>query len=86
MANIQSAIKRNRQNKKRHLRNRMVISRMRTYVKKAEAAIKAGDKETAEKAVQDAVSHIDRAAQKGVIHINNASRRKSRLMGQVSEL
>ena len=80
MANIKSAIKRNRQNEKRRLRNRVFRGGARTYIKKANLAIENGEKETAEVAVKRAVSALDRAASKGVLHKNNAARRKSRLL------
>jgi small subunit ribosomal protein S20 len=80
LANLKSAIKRTRQNPKRHLRNRMVLSRTRTFVKKASALIAEGNKEQAAEALRQAVSELDKAAQKGVIHRNNAARRKSRLV------
>ena len=80
MANIKSAIKRNKQNEKRRLRNRVYRGSARSFIKKARVAIENGDKEAAEMAVRDAVSALDKAAQKGVLHKNNASRRKSRLM------
>jgi len=86
LANIQSAIKRMRQNAKRRTRNRMVRSRTRTFVKKANAAIVTGEKASAEKAVRQAITELDKAAQKGVIHRNNAARRKSRLMGKLNGL
>ncbi len=75
-----SAAKAHRQSLKRRLRNRMVRSATRTIVKKAEAAIAAGDPEAARQAVRAALRHIDRAAKKGVIHANAAARRKSRLV------
>jgi len=71
MANIRSQIKRNRQNEKRRVRNKAVRSELRTRVKAAEAG---GDDE-----LQTAMKTIDKAAAKGVIHKNEASRRKSRL-------
>ena len=80
MANIQSAIKRNRQNTKRRARNRVTRGRMRTFSKRADELIVAGDKEGASEAVYVAVRAIDKAAQKGVIHRSNADRHKSRLM------
>ena len=80
LANTKSAIKRVRQNEKRNARNRMNRSRMRTFVKKARLAIADGDKAMAEEHVKLAVSEIDRAAKKGLIHRNNAARRKSRLV------
>lgn len=80
MANIKSAIKRNKQNEKRRLRNRVYRGSARSFIKKARIALESGEKEAAELAVRDAVSALDKAAQKGVLHKNNASRRKSRLM------
>jgi small subunit ribosomal protein S20 len=58
----------------------MVRSATRTTVKKAEAVIAAGDPEAARTAVRAALSYLDRAAKKGVIHANSAARRKSRLV------
>jgi len=80
LANIKSAIKRNKQNEKRRLRNRVYRGSARSFIKKARIALESGEKEAAELAVRDAVSALDKAAQKGVLHKNNASRRKSRLM------
>ena len=76
MANIRSQIKRNRQNEKRRLRNKAVRSEMRTRIKAAVAA--AGDDDAGAK-VEAAHRSIDKAAAKGVIHQNQAARRKSRL-------
>lgn len=78
MANIKSAEKRIRQNIKRREANRVVIGGSRTAVKKARQAIDAGDPNALEY-VRAAEKALDRAASKGVIHENNASRRKSRL-------
>ena len=86
MANIKSAIKRNKQNEKRRQRNRVYRGSARTFVRKAFSAIEAGDKETAETAALQAVKALDKAAQKGVIHKNNAARRKSRLMQRLAAL
>lgn len=80
LANIQSAIKRMKQSEKRRMRNKPYRTAARTYVKKTRTAIAAGDLEAAQASVQDAISALDRAVQKGVIHKNNAARRKSRLM------
>jgi small subunit ribosomal protein S20 len=80
LANIKSAAKRARQNVKRREHNRYYRTTARTYVKKARAQIAANDLEEAEITVQSAVKLLDKAAQKGVIHRNNAARRKSRLM------
>lgn len=83
MANIQSQIKRNRQNEKRRLRNRNVRGAARTAVNAARKSFSEGNPETRE-AVLKAISELDKAAEKGVIHKNNAARRKSRLMKQLA--
>lgn len=80
MANIKSAIKRNKQNEKRRVRNRVYRGKARTFVAKARTAIGEKDAEKAQAATLEAISALDKAAQKGVIHKNNAARRKSRLM------
>ncbi|HZS76264.1 MAG TPA: 30S ribosomal protein S20 [Ktedonobacteraceae bacterium] len=82
MPNTASAKKRMRQEVKRRLHNRMVKSIVKTHISKARAAISSG--ENPEEAVRAAVSELDRAAKKGVIHRNNAARRKSRLMKQLN--
>lgn len=79
MANTKSAEKAARQAQKRQAANRIYLGGARTAVKKARTAIAANDIAAAEAAVRDAMATLDRAAQKGVIHRNNASRRKSRL-------
>lgn len=84
MANIKSAIKRNRQNEKRRLRNRVYRGKARTYVRNAFTAIESGDAPESEVAVKEAVRALDKAAEKGVIHKNNAARRKSRLMKRLA--
>jgi small subunit ribosomal protein S20 len=86
LANIKSAIKRNKQNEKRRLRNRIYRGRARTFVKNARTAITEGTPEDARTATLKAISALDRAAQKGILHKNNAARRKSRLMRQMSLL
>ena len=80
MANTKSAKKRIIQNEKRRLRNRRYIGGSRKAVKNARTMIDSGDLSGAEEAVRNACSQLDRAATKGVIHKNNAARRKSRLM------
>ncbi len=81
MANIKSQIKRNRQNEKRRLRNKTVRSEMKTRTKAALAAADAGaDADNVDSAAQLAMKRIDKAAAKGVIHNNQAARRKSRLV------
>ncbi len=83
MANIKSQIKRNRQNEKRRLRNRTVRGAARTAVNQARTGFIAEAPETKE-AVLKAVSLLDKAAGKGVIHPNNAARRKGRLMKRLA--
>ena len=80
MANHKSAIKRIRQTEKRRAYNRTWRSRARTYVKKARTAQQSSDMKAASAATVVAVAELDKAASKGVIHKNNAARRKSRLM------
>ena len=86
MANTRSAQKRIRQNAKRRAHNRVFRGRARTFVKKARLAIESGDVEVARAATLEAVSALDKAAQKGVLHDNNASRRKGRLMKSLAAL
>ncbi len=83
MANIKSQIKRNRQNEKRRLRNKGVRSDMRTRTKVAETAADQGADNAAE-ALRVALKRIDKAAAKGVIHKNQAARRKSRLVKRLA--
>ena len=85
MANIKSQIKRNKQNEKRRLRNRTLRGSARTAVNQARAAFVANDPATKE-AVLKAISALDAAAEKGVIHKNNAARRKSRLAKKLASL
>ena len=80
MANIKSQIKRNRQNEKARLRNRAVRAELKTREKAAEAA--AGTDSQEEK-LRLAIKRIDMAQQKGIMHKNNAARRKSRLIARV---
>ncbi len=86
MANIKSQIKRNKQNEKRRVHNRVYRGRARTFVTKARVAITSGDADAAKTATLEAISELDRAAQKGVIHKNNAARRKSRLMKRLATI
>jgi small subunit ribosomal protein S20 len=78
-------MKRDRQNERRRLQNKAVRSEMRTRVKNALASGEAGGEEAAE-ALRIAVKRIDKAASKGIIHANQASRRKSRLMRQLATI
>jgi len=83
LANIKSQIKRNRQNEKRRVRNRTYRGAARTAITAAREAFTEKDPNTKE-AVLKAISTLDSAAQKGVIHPNNASRRKGRLMKRLA--
>jgi len=77
MANIQSQMKRNRQNETRHARNKAVRSRLKTFSKRFATAADAGDRQTAEEAYLATARQLDKAASKGVIHRNTAANRKS---------
>jgi len=86
MANITSAVKRAKQSEASRLRNRSVKSTVLTMRKKVLAAITAGNKEEAIKLFSDYTSTLDKAAKKGVIAKNNASRKKSRVAQSVSKM
>ncbi len=86
MANIKSQIKRNRQNEKRRVRNRVLRGSTRTALRKAHFAIENGDKEEAQAAAMLATKTLDKAASKGIIHKNKAARQKSRLMQQLHSM
>lgn len=79
MANTKSAIKHIKTSEKRRVRNRAAKTAARTFVRRARAAVDSSSEEAAA-SLTAAVSALDRAAQKGVIHRNNAARRKSRLV------
>lgn len=80
MANIKSQIKRNKQNEKRRDRNRAIRSELLTREKAAQAAV---GTENESETLRLAIKRIDMAAQKGVLHKNNAARRKSRLIARL---
>ena len=86
MANHKSAEKRLRQTQKRTAINRSRMSRVRTFVKKVEAAIATGDKGAAQAALQLAQPELHRAITKGVLHKNTASRKLSRLALRINAL
>ena len=86
MANIKSAKKRILVNKTKADRNKAIRSKVKTSIKKVEAAIQANDKAAAQAALLAATSEIDKAATKGVYHKNNASRKISRLTLAVNKL
>jgi small subunit ribosomal protein S20 len=85
LANTKSAIKRIRSSERKRKINQVYRSRARTFVRKTRAMIVAGDLAEAEVMAQRAASALDKAAQRGVIHENNAARRKSRLMRQLNQ-
>ena len=85
VANIKSQIKRNKQNENARLRNKAVRSNLKTRIKTVEAAATAGAEET-EATLRQAISTIDRAAGRGVIHKNAAARKKSRLVKRIAAL
>lgn len=86
MANSKSALKRIRVAERRRARNQPYKSAAKTYVRKARESIAAGDEPTSAEAVKAAISMLDRVASKGIIHKNNAARRKSRLMARYNQL
>ena len=86
MANSKSALKRIRVAERRRARNKPFKSAAKTYVKRAEGSIASGEQDAAALAVSSAVAMLDRVASKGVIHKNNAARRKSRLMAKLNKL
>lgn len=86
MTNSKSAAKRVRVAERRRQRNRIFRSSARTHIRKAERLIALGDAEAAATEVGNAISTLDRAAIKGIIHKNNAARRKSRLMAKFNQL
>jgi small subunit ribosomal protein S20 len=87
MPNLRSAKKRMRIEVTRRARNAAVKSTVRTYVTKARTAIASNaDAPETEEAIRAAISNLDRAVRKGVVHRNNAARRKSRLMARLNKL
>lgn len=86
MANHQSAKKRIRQIRRRSQVNRSRLSRMRTYVKRVEAAIESGDAAAAKDALKAVEPQLMRGAQKGIIHKNTASRKLSRLSARIKSM
>ncbi len=86
MANTASAIKRVRSNERKRIRNRLTRATTRTAVRGAREAVASGQAGDARQATLAAVSALDKAAEKGVIHKNNAARRKSRLMKKLAAL
>lgn len=85
MANHASAKKRIRRNKKREIINGARRSRVRTFIKKVELALEAGDVTAAEEAYKAARPEIQRSVAKGVFHKNNAARKMSRLNKRIKD-
>ena len=85
MANIKSQIKRNKQNEKRHERNKAVKTGLKTTVRKFREAAEAGD-DQAQALARDAARKLDKAASKGVIHKNQAANRKSAIAKKAASL
>ena len=86
MANIKSQIKRNKQNEKRHERNKAVKTSLKTAVRKFREAADAGDKDAAVTLGREATKKLDKAASKGVIHKNQAANRKAAIMKRSASL
>lgn len=86
MANHKSALKRIRSSARRRISNRIYTSRTRTEVKKARLEIEGGNLQDAIAQTRVAISLLDKSASKGIIHKNNAARRKSRLMKKLAQL
>ena len=86
MANIKSQIKRNKQNEKRHERNKAVKTGLKTAVRKFREAAEAGDAAQAQELARDASKKLDKAASKGVIHKNQAANRKSAIAKKAASL
>ncbi len=85
MANIKSAIKNIRKSARKQKHNRVFRSQARTFVKKTRSQIEAGELEQAQATLQVAIKALDKAAQKGIIHKNNAARSKSRLTKRLNQ-
>ncbi|MBU1801472.1 30S ribosomal protein S20 [Nocardioides sp.] len=86
MANIKSQIKRNKQNEKRHERNKAVKTGLKSAVRKFREAADAGNKDEAIVLGREANKMLDKAASKGVIHKNQAANRKSAISKTAASL
>ena len=86
MANIKSQIKRNKQNEKRHERNKAVKTGLKTAIRKFREAAESGDKDQAITLGREANKALDKAASKGVIHKNQAANRKSAISKKAASL
>jgi small subunit ribosomal protein S20 len=86
LANTKSAKKRIRQNSRRRVRNARIRTRVRSSVRTARQAVEGSDQTTGEAAVKSAIQELDRAASSGVLHRNNAARRKGRLQKRLAKM
>jgi len=86
VANIKSQIKRNKQNEKRHERNKAVKTGLKSSIRKFREAADAGDREQAVALAREATKKLDKAASKGVIHKNQAANRKSSIAKRTAAL
>jgi small subunit ribosomal protein S20 len=86
LANIKSAKKRILVAETKALRNKAIKSKVKTVIKKVDAAVAAGDKDLAKTSLLTAISEIDKATSKGVYHKNTASRKVSRLSIAVNSI
>ena len=86
MANIKSAKKRILVNETKAARNKAIRSKVKTCIKKVDAAVAAGDKAAAQAALTVAITEIEKAATKGVYHKNNAARKVSRVTKAVNSI
>ncbi len=85
MANLKSSKKDIKRAAVRTLVNRSVRTSLKTYIKRVRQAVEAGDKEQIQTALTNAYKSLDKAAQRGIIHKNQASRRKSRIASLVAK-
>ncbi len=86
LANIKSAKKRIKVIETKTLRNKMIKTKVKTYIKKLESAVAAGDKALAQERLVAATTEIDKAASKGIFHKNTAARKISRLAKAVNKM
>jgi small subunit ribosomal protein S20 len=86
LANIKSAKKRILVNETKAARNKQIKSKVKTVIKKVDAAVATGDKELAKVSLVEAVSEIDKASSKGIFHKNTAARKVSRLSKAVNTI
>ena len=86
MANIKSQIKRNKQNEKARVRNKAVKSSLKTSVRQFREAADAGDAEKVTQTMRAALTKLDKAASKGVIHKNQAANRKSAIAKRAAQV